>query len=853
MMSLRGLGNLGTGSGAAKLAATYYQEHSADYYVEDLDHQGQWMGHGAESLGLEGAVVREEFQLSLAGYVAGHEVKNAGQENRQMGWDLTFSAPKSVSIVWAGADAQHKQEIELAHQRAVEGAFAYLEANAFTRRGAGGAIHEEAKLVASRFNHYTSREGDPQVHSHVVVSNFSVRNDGTVGTIDSRTFYENKMAAGALYQVELAWQMQKLGYEIEHGIKGTFRLSDVSKDAELLFSKRDQQIDALAQERGIKTYAGTRGIVLATRANKVNCDLSEREETWGREARENSIHLNVERNRLNQSQSKSDDQILTEASQKLTVGHSTFKENSLMRETALASLGTRSGAEVRELVQEAQAQGYIVSLEDGALTTPDMAKIELGIMARVERMATYQNFNVDEQKVIKEGIDLGNGNKIDFNYEQRVAINVATRASALAVIQGRAGTGKSTILSAVRESYEREGFKVQGIALAGVAAQNLQKESGIESQTITSWLRHQEIDPRTVVVIDEAGMVGSKQMAEVMQKVEQSRAKLILVGDERQLQPIAAGGILHAIDQKVAKIAPEYSTVVENIWRQREEWMQKTVTLAAQGKTGEALEALDHNKKIDFYRNSSEARTALVGEFIEQNKNDFSKGIILTNIKHDADKINMEIREKLKEMGVVDSMNPVICDNGTKEIGLAQGDRIMLTRNDYKLDVRNGQRATVESADPFGIIDVRLDGGEHRRINVAAYNHIDYGWATTTHKAQGATVERAFVYGFANESMASQQATYVQISRAREETKLYIVAGERGIEREDKSLKMDVQQRGEALEQMKKSWSHDSAKDTTLEHISVEQKREIKQELEHNLQMERSRGRSLRLERGMGY
>ena len=103
-------------------------------------------------------------------------------------------------------------------------------------------------------------------------------------------------------------------------------------------------------------------------------------------------------------------------------------------------------------------------------------------------MATYQNYGVDSKKVIKEGIDTGNGKKIDFSYEQRVAINVATRASALAVIQGRAGTGKSTMLAAVRESYEREGFKVQGIALAGVAAQNLQKESGIESKTIASWL-----------------------------------------------------------------------------------------------------------------------------------------------------------------------------------------------------------------------------------------------------------------------------------------------------------------------------------------------------------------------------
>jgi len=841
MMSLRGLGNLSSGSGAAKLAATYYQEHSADYYVEDLDPQGQWMGQGSESLGLEGAVVREEFQLSLAGYVAGHEVKNAGKEDRQMGWDLTFSAPKSVSIVWAGAEPSHKQEIELAHQRAVECAFEYLEANAFTRRGQGGAIHEDAKLVASRFNHYTSREGDPQVHSHVVVSNFSVRNDGTVGTIDSRTFYENKMAAGALYQVELAWQMQKLGYEIEHGIKGTFRISDVSKEAEQLFSKRDKQIDDLAQERGIKTYAGTRGIVLSTRANKVNCDLSEREETWGKEARENNIHLNVEHNRLNKTQIKSDDHILSEAGQKLTSGHSTFKENALLRETALASFGARSGEEVRGLIKEAQGKGYILSLKKGLLTTPDMANIELGIMTKADQMINRKDYFVDSNKAIKEGIDAGNGKRNVFSYEQQVAINTATDSSALAVIQGRAGVGKSTMLTAVRESYEREGFKVQGIALAGVAAQNLQKESGIESKTIASWLSKAELDNKTVVIIDEAGMVGSKQMADVIQKVEEARAKLILVGDDRQLQPIAAGGILHAIDRHVAKIAPQYSTAVEDIKRQREEWMRGVVKSAAQGRTGEALEALDQKNKINIYQNATEARAVLVNEYIKENRDDFSKGIILTNIKHDADKINLEIREKLKEMGVVDSINPVICDNGTREIGLAKGDRIMLTRNDYKLDVRNGQRATVESADPFGLVDVRLDGGEYRRINVAAYNHIEYGWASTTHKAQGMTVERASVYGFANESIASQQSTYVQISRAKVETKLHIVAGERGVEREGMEVKMEPQQRTEALQQMKKSWSYDAAKDTTLEYTVIKQEQAIK----NDLKQERDYGLSL--------
>ena len=136
-----------------------------------------------------------------------------------------------------------------------------------------------------------------------------------------------------------------------------------------------------------------------------------------------------------------------------------------------------------------------------------------------------------------------------------------------------------------------------------------------------------------------------------------------------------------------------------------------------------------------------------------------------------------------------------------------------------------------------------LDDGQTKEINVQKYNHLEYGWATTTHKAQGATVEQAYVYGFANESMASQQSTYVQISRAREETKLYVVSGERGVEREGMSVKMDAAHREETLKQMKKSWSYNAAKDTTLEHIPLEQKREIKEELENSLRMEQSMGR----------
>jgi len=204
-----------------------------------------------------------------------------------------------------------------------------------------------------------------------------------------------------------------------------------------------------------------------------------------------------------------------------------------------------------------------------------------------------------------------------------------------------------------------------------------------------------------------------------------------------------------------------------------------------------------------------------------------------------------------REQNIIEQ-NGVEFDNGTRTIDIAKGDRIIFTHNDYNLDVRNGQRGIVENITSKGVINAVLDNGQMKEINVKKYNHLEYGWATTTHKAQGMTVDRAFVYGFANESMASQQATYVQISRAREETKLYIVAGERGVEREGMSVKMDAEHREETLKQMKKSWSHNAAKDTTLEHIPREQKREIKEELENSLRREQYLSRRQEQGQSMG-
>jgi Ti-type conjugative transfer relaxase TraA len=423
-------------------------------------------------------------------------------------------------------------------------------------------------------------------------------------------------------------------------------------------------------------------------------------------------------------------------------------------------------AQFQTVLARLEASPELLRLSEGEgrdvprFSTREMVAAEGRMMAAAGALAAAPTHGVSEAHLVA-----AQARHAGLSEEQREAVAHITAPGQLAAVAGAAGAGKSASLAAAREAWEAEGYRVRGAALAGKAADALQASAGIESRTLHSleygWRNGRDgLGSRDVLVIDEAGMVGSRQMGRVLEVAEQAGAKVVLVGDARQLQPIEAGAAFRAVAEQIGVAE------IEAIRRQREPWAREASQAFAQGAVADGLAAYAERGHVQFSESREAAKAAIARDAVAAGIGD-GASLILAHTNQDVQELNALVRAERQRGGELAGETSFQTARGARDF--AAGDRVVFLQNDRDLGVKNGTLATVEQAEP-GRIVARLDGGERIRIDQASYPHIDHGYAVTLHKAQGATVDRTFV--LASGGM-DRHLAYVGMTRHRDSATLY--------------------------------------------------------------------------------
>ncbi|MEW4462538.1 Ti-type conjugative transfer relaxase TraA [Roseibium algicola] len=425
-------------------------------------------------------------------------------------------------------------------------------------------------------------------------------------------------------------------------------------------------------------------------------------------------------------------------------------------------------------------------------STREMVGTESGMIESAQRMHQAQSHGVERRHVERAierqdaAIQRSAGDaSARLSDEQRRAIEHITGPERISAVVGFAGAGKSTMLAAAREAWEAEGYQVHGAALSGKAAEGLEESSGIQSRTLASWSRGWENDRGTigrgdVFVIDEAGMVGSRQLARFVGEVEARGAKIVLVGDHEQLQAIGAGAPFRAITEEIGHAE------LSEIRRQRVDWQREASVDFATHRTAEGLAAYRDHGNISFAETGEDARGQIVRDYLtDRDERPDGTRVAMAHRRADVRAINDAIRAELQDRGELaqgEDAGALTFQTNDGKREFAPGDRIVFLENNRDLGVKNGMLGTVErveagrpGAGPMIVAQLDGRGSDSISVSTGDYQAIDHGYATTIHKNQGATVDRAYV--MASGTM-DRHLTYVAMTRHRDGVQLYAAQDE---------------------------------------------------------------------------
>ena len=703
-----------------------------DYYASnDPNHQkfSNWYGEGAKELGLEGSVVAEDFRNVLDGKLSNGQVIGVQKGLNVIhdpGRDLTFSAPKSLSIM---ALVYEDQRLIEAHCQAVKNALDEIEKNYLkTRFKKNGEITLEGtgKMVAAMFKHELSRDLDPQLHTHAIIANVTVDDKGKWRSAFFDEIYDNKKFLGLIYRSELARLVKDLGYEIEHkGKECLFEIKGVPNNLIDLFSSRSKTIRSLADENS--TQKELERITVKSRQNKsVNEYEHNLSGDWKQKAKEvlpsfdrqvGSL-IKISRDQRNYSELKSDSKNFEEtknlshqavefAVKHLSERKTVFSRNEIISAALNDTLSKSTLSEIIKEVDVFTKQKNLLSvrragLEKNTYTTAALLEKENKIIQlMIDGKNKHQAIVSDLSKYSDRFAELNDGQK-------RSAELILTTKDAVIGIQGFAGTGKTTMLKKVNEIVRAEGYKIIGLSPTGSATRNLDDIGGIKSQTLESFLLpyvgyaagrgtlegkipEREKYKDKIVVVDEVSLAGTDKVKDLFTIAKELQFRLVLIGDRRQLDSVGAGIPFYELLRNGMVF-----TDMREILRQKTDNIKSAVYSVIKRQMDKAFKQLDAN----IIETKDVTREA-IKQFMSGSAEQRSGTIILTPANETRERVNKEIsqllyEERIKEERSKEYLHEIYKNKNlteaekTRAYRLKAGDVISFLKNRDFIGVKKG-------------------------------------------------------------------------------------------------------------------------------------------------------------------
>jgi conjugative relaxase-like TrwC/TraI family protein len=738
--------------GCGRSAGAYYTEdpnrearpRSRDnYYTRDGN--GTWWS-STSSLVRSGAPIDKETFRDLCGgfdpQTGKRLVRGAGERHRA-GWDITFSTPKSFGILWAAGNAEQRAVLEKIQQDAVDQALELLivERLVEVRLGAGGHLREAPDdILIAKFPHFTSREGDPACHTHCVLMNAS-RAAGRFLTLEPRKTYEYQLVLGSAFRSALAERLAEMGFSLREAGRDQFEIAGIPEAMIDAFSKRSQQIRACV---GRDASAAQKEVAaLATRRDKASVPTGEDlEKHWKQElsayeidpwtvAREAGLARNPRPvpeidHDFDPPEITGDTPVALAASEVFRTENVLTRKALLHRSFVESALQGKGIKPVYSEISKLEASGGLVRLDNHEAaqhwTTTAIAAEEAKLLRLAKERVPGSLFRPDAVELALQAVPF-------LSDEQRLAIRHATSSDPMAILEAGAGTGKTTLISGLVDAARRSGgLKILGLAPSWVAADELSRSAGIEAMAIARF-RHELASgqrvapgPDTLVIVDEAGMVGVRDLAAIFEATTLRNAageprrspKILLSGDRRQLAAVGGGSSLRAISDMIDRRA-----TLMGVRRQIVDWQRAASITMAQGDSEAGLRVYAEHGRIDLVagRETAQARAIQAWQDLRQSHGD--DVIVVTRRNRDAASLNLAAREILREEGLIQgkdlSLITVDRDGAPGLLPLAIGDRIRFGETLHQYKIRNGTRGNIErvtrQSDGSVRLAIRLEDG----------------------------------------------------------------------------------------------------------------------------------------------